>query len=59
MFGLISFSPFNIKEGDEKKKAPKRGKNDYDEKRIVKILVFNKYTITQRIGLRDVQSEQI
>ena len=43
----------------EKKKASKRGKNEYDEKRIGKILVFKSYTIPQRIGLRGVQSEQI
>ena len=34
-------------------------KKQYDKKRIGKILVFKSYTITQRIGLRSVQSEQI
>jgi len=28
-----------------KEKASKRGKKEYDEKRIVKILVFERYTI--------------
>ena len=43
----------------QKKKATKWGKNEYDEKRIGKILIFESYTIPRRIGLRGVQSEQI
>lgn len=35
------------------------GKKEYDEKRIGKILIFESYTIPQRIGSRGVQSEQI
>ena len=56
VFELVSFLPFNI---NEKKKASKRGKKEYDEKRIVKILIFKSYAIPKRIGLRGVKSEQI
>ena len=35
VFELVSFLPFNI---NEKKKASKRGKKEYDEKRIVNYL---------------------
>ena len=56
VFELFSFLPFNI---NEKKKASKRGKKEYDKKRIVKILIFKSYAIPKRIGLRGVESEQI
>jgi len=42
-----------------KKKASNRGRKEYDEKRIGKILKFESYIIPYRIGLRGVQSEQI
>ena len=51
VFELVSFLHFNI---NEKKKASKRGKKEYDEKRIVKILIFKSYAIPKRIGLRGV-----
>ena len=42
-----------------KKKAPKRGKKEYDKKRIVEILVFGDCIQLRRIVLRGVQWEQI
>ena len=42
-----------------KKKAPKRGKKEYDKKRIVEILVFGVCIQLRRIVLRGVQWEQI
>ena len=42
-----------------KKKASKRGKKEYDKKRIDEILVFGVCIQLRRIVLRDVQWEQI